>query len=54
MGVRALGAEAVAGFVWDEEGVIVCEVGDDHAPCVASGEFLSAWQGMSDRCGAYD
>ena len=24
---RALGAEAVAGFVGDEEGVVVCEVG---------------------------
>lgn len=35
-GGRALGAEAAAGFVGDEEGVIVCEVGDDHAPYIAS------------------
>ena len=41
-GGRALGAEVVVGSVGDEEGVVFCEGGDDHASCVASGVSLSA------------
>lgn len=40
--VRALGIKPVTGFVGDEKGVVVCEVGNDHAPYVASGGFFSA------------